>query len=38
VTPHPYISGIITEAGVLKAPFNKSIKKIEQLLKKQKKE
>jgi methylthioribose-1-phosphate isomerase len=33
VTPHPYISGIITEAGVLKAPFNRSIKKIQKLLK-----
>jgi methylthioribose-1-phosphate isomerase len=34
VTPHQYISGIITEAGVLKAPFNRSIKKIQKLLKK----
>lgn len=34
VTPHQYISGIITEAGVLKAPFKNSIKKIQQLLKK----
>lgn len=32
VTPHPYISGIITEAGVLKPPFKKSILKIKQLL------
>jgi methylthioribose-1-phosphate isomerase len=32
VTPHQYISGIITEAGVLKAPFNRSIKKIRKLL------
>jgi len=32
VTPHQYISGIITEAGVLKAPFNRSIKKIRELL------
>lgn len=35
VTPHQYISGIITEAGVLKPPFKKSIKKIKKLLKKQ---
>jgi methylthioribose-1-phosphate isomerase len=34
VTPHPYISGIITEAGVLRRPFNRSIKKIRTLLKK----
>jgi methylthioribose-1-phosphate isomerase len=33
VTPHQYISGIITEAGVLKPPFNKSILKIRALLK-----
>lgn len=32
VTPHRYISGVITEAGVLKAPFNRSIRKIRQLL------
>ena len=32
VTPHQYISGIITEAGVLKAPFKQSIKKIRALL------
>jgi methylthioribose-1-phosphate isomerase len=32
VTPHQYISGIITEAGVLKPPFNHSIKKIRKLL------
>jgi methylthioribose-1-phosphate isomerase len=32
VTPHQYISGIITEAGVLKAPFNRSIQKIQALL------
>ncbi len=32
VTPHQYISGIITEAGVLKPPFNRSIKKIKTLL------
>jgi len=32
VTPHQYISGIITEAGVLRAPFNRSIKKIQKLL------
>jgi methylthioribose-1-phosphate isomerase len=34
VTPHQYISGIITEAGVLKPSFGKSIKKIKRLLKK----
>ncbi|MFH1208716.1 MAG: S-methyl-5-thioribose-1-phosphate isomerase [Candidatus Omnitrophota bacterium] len=34
VTPYPYISGIITEAGVLRRPFNRSIKKIRTLLKK----
>lgn len=34
VTPHQYISGIITEAGVLKAPYNQSIGKIQKLLKK----
>jgi methylthioribose-1-phosphate isomerase len=34
VTPHQYITGIITEAGVLKAPFNRSIKKIQTLLRK----
>ena len=34
VTPAKYISGIITEAGVLKSPFNHSIKKIQGLLKK----
>jgi methylthioribose-1-phosphate isomerase len=28
VTPHEYISGIITEKGILKAPFRQSIKKI----------
>jgi polar amino acid transport system substrate-binding protein len=33
VTPHQYISGIITEAGVLKAPFKRSIKRIQKLLK-----
>ena len=33
VTPHKYISGIITEAGVLRRPFTRSIKKIKQLLK-----
>jgi methylthioribose-1-phosphate isomerase len=33
VTPHEYISGIITEAGVLRRPFNRSIRKIQQLLK-----
>ncbi|OGX11532.1 MAG: S-methyl-5-thioribose-1-phosphate isomerase, partial [Omnitrophica bacterium RIFOXYB12_FULL_50_7] len=33
VTPHQYISGIITEAGVLRAPFNRSIEKIQKLLK-----
>lgn len=27
VTPHKYITGIITEKGVLRAPFEKSIKK-----------
>lgn len=27
VTPHKYIAGIITEKGVLRAPFEKSIKK-----------
>ncbi|MFH1799251.1 MAG: S-methyl-5-thioribose-1-phosphate isomerase [Candidatus Omnitrophota bacterium] len=32
VTPHPYISGIITEAGVLRRPFKRSIKKIQRLL------
>jgi len=32
VTPAQYISGIITEAGVLKAPFKQSIKKIRELL------
>jgi len=32
VTPAKYIAGIITEAGVLKAPFNRSIKKIRELL------
>jgi methylthioribose-1-phosphate isomerase len=32
VTPHQYISGIITEAGVLKPPFNRSFKKIRKLL------
>lgn len=34
VTPAQYISGIITEAGVLRAPYYQSIKKIRQLLKK----
>ena len=34
VTPHSYISGIITEAGVLKPPYKRSIKKIKRLLKK----
>ena len=34
VTPAKYISGIITEAGVLKAPYHISIKKIRALLKK----
>jgi len=32
VTPHQYISGIITEAGVLKAPFSHSIRRIQKLL------
>ena len=32
VTPAKYISGIITEAGVLRAPFQHSIKKIRTLL------
>ena len=32
VTPHQYISGIITEAGVLRPPFGKSIQKIKALL------
>ena len=32
VTPHQYISGIITEAGVLRRPFNRSIKKIRTFL------
>ncbi len=32
VTPAQYISGIITEAGVLKAPFKRSIQKIRKLL------
>jgi len=27
VTPHSYITGIITEKGILKAPFRRSIKK-----------
>jgi len=33
VTPHPYITGIITEAGVLRPPFKRSIQKIQELLK-----
>lgn len=33
VTPAEYISGIITEAGVLKRPFKRSIRKIQKLLK-----
>ena len=33
VTPHQYISGNITEAGVLKPPFKRSIKKIQKILK-----
>jgi methylthioribose-1-phosphate isomerase len=32
VTPHSYISGIITEAGVLRRPFKRSIQKIQKLL------
>ncbi len=32
VTPHRYISGIITEAGVLKPPFSFSLKKIKEIL------
>ena len=32
VTPHEYISGIITEAGVLKPPFKSSISKIKKIL------
>jgi methylthioribose-1-phosphate isomerase len=34
VTPHQYISGIITEAGVLRPPFKKSLLKIKELLRK----
>lgn len=34
VTPHAYIHGFITEAGVLKPPFQKSFCKIRQRLKK----
>lgn len=34
VTPHAYIRGFITEAGVLKPPFAKSFRKIRQLLEK----
>ena len=34
VTPHRYISGIITEAGVLRAPYQKSIGRIKKLLRK----
>ncbi|HNX68789.1 MAG TPA: S-methyl-5-thioribose-1-phosphate isomerase [Candidatus Omnitrophota bacterium] len=33
VTPHALIRGIVTEAGVLKAPFNRSIRKVAVLLK-----
>jgi methylthioribose-1-phosphate isomerase len=32
VTPHGYISGIITETGVLRPPFTKSIQRISKLL------
>ncbi len=28
VTPHPLIAGIITEKGVLRAPFDKAIENI----------
>ncbi|MGI6240407.1 MAG: S-methyl-5-thioribose-1-phosphate isomerase [Candidatus Omnitrophota bacterium] len=34
VTPHGYISGIITEIGVLRPPFTKSIRRIGTLLEK----
>ena len=34
VTPHGYISGIITEIGVLRPPFTKSIRRIGNLLEK----
>lgn len=33
VTPHAYIRGFITEAGVLRPPFKKSFRKIKRLLK-----
>lgn len=32
VTPHAYITGIITEKGVLKAPFTESIKHLQELV------
>ncbi len=32
VTPHRYLSGIITEVGVLKPPFRRSIQKIKKVL------
>lgn len=32
VTPQKYISGIITEVGILRPPFHKSIQKIQKLL------
>ncbi|NIW41134.1 MAG: S-methyl-5-thioribose-1-phosphate isomerase, partial [candidate division Zixibacteria bacterium] len=28
VTPHTYISGIITEEGIIESPFEKNFKKI----------
>lgn len=32
VTPHQYISGIITEAGVLRPPYKQTIAKIKKIL------
>lgn len=32
VTPHKFISGIITEHGVLKAPYDKAIENLQKKL------